>query len=975
MKTQHYSKGTLYVSSMGRFSKKKKGSKGIGLLSALFMLLFCSNLTIAQVSGVVLSESGETLIGANVIEKGSGNGTVTDVDGRFTIDVSVGTVLEISYTGYRNQEAVAANDMRILLAEGTLLDEVVVTGVLDPRTKMSASVAISTLNAEQLQAIVPNSAADMLKNLPGVYVNTASGEIGNSIYTRGLSAGSSTRDGNFRYVSMQEDGLPVIGFTGGINPDMYLRADITIARIEAVRGGSAAILGPNAPGGIFNYISKTGGDEFAGEISLRGGLEGNGKNPYFRTDVNIGGPLSQDKTWTYNLGGFYRNADGPKYPGYKLSYGGQLKGNILKKYDSGSLKITMKYLNDHTAPFEYTPTINFDAPEVAPGFDNTTSLLIQPQQFSVPSSTTQIGHPLDFDSEKVYGFDEFAAGLHWNQDLGNGWRTSVNTRYSSKETIRNTTAVVSPVQVLAPGFPFFWAFSGNFFQFGTYEFYNTQTGQSYGTVTQGPPMGGPFPTFTNNNLRLPGSDLLENVLLYNPAIYEVMPMDDWVSQVMIAKELDDMTFTGGLYYANTNVSSVNYVSLAASGGTYTDQPQGIGMRYTDFAGNESDATTSTGLFGVGGGIFGPNQMEANVQQTALFFGHNWDISNQLNLDWGVRFENFSINESFTTPSPDTYPEGSGGADGDITTRYDNNRWTLNPEQSFKQEISFSETFSYSFGLNYLINDKFAIYGRYSTGRKTPDLSFYFNVGILADVPNYDLKPEQISSAELGLKYRTGKANLFVTPFYSKLSNLPIYLTFQDDTSPTLDFYVPELLFKAYNSYGVEIEGNFLLSDNFSIRGVMTLQDSNVPEYETWVEGEGPADDKKQKFEDTKNAHVGNMIMISPTYTSSKLRASLNYQYMGKRWANEVNAWQIPAFHSVDFNLGYAISRKLDIAVNINNVFNTYGIMAWEGPGNFTEANNVENFTSDAVAANPNAVFTTQSIMPRAFFLTLGYKFQ
>jgi len=49
-------------------------------------------------------------------------------------------------------------------------------------------------------------------------------------------------------------------------------------------------------------------------------------------------------------------------------------------------------------------------------------------------------------------------------------------------------------------------------------------------------------------------------------------------------------------------------------------------------------------------------------------------------------------------------------------------------------------------------------------------------------------------------------------------------------------------------------------------------------------------------------------------------------------------------------------------------------MAWEAPGNFTEANNVGNFTPEAAAANPNAVFTTQSIMPRAYYLTAGYKF-
>jgi len=260
------------------------------------------------------------------------------------------------------------------------------------------------------------------------------------------------------------------------------------------------------------------------------------------------------------------------------------------------------------------------------------------------------------------------------------------------------------------------------------------------------------------------------------------------------------------------------------------------------------------------------------------------------------------------------------------------------------------------------------------GAKHQDLSFYFNAGILDEVPNYDLQPEEITSIELGFKFRTEKANLFVTPFYSKLSNIPIYLTFQDDTSPNLDFYVPELLFKEYNSYGVEIEGNVVLSDNFRLRGVITLQDSNVPSYETWVEGEGPADDTRQTFEDTKNSNVGNMVMLTPTYTTGKFRASLNYQFMGERWANEVNAFKLPSFHAVDLNLGYAISKNFDVSVNINNLFNTYGIMAWEGPGNFTEANNIENFTADRIAENPNAVFTTQSIMPRAYFTTLTYRF-
>ena len=90
---------------------------------------------------------------------------------------------------------------------------------------------------------------------------------------------------------------------------------------------AASILGNNAPGGIYNYVSKVGGHEFEAEIQSKFGLEGNGKNPYYRTDLNVGGPLVKGGTITYNIGGFWREADGARYPGYKMNKGGQLKAS------------------------------------------------------------------------------------------------------------------------------------------------------------------------------------------------------------------------------------------------------------------------------------------------------------------------------------------------------------------------------------------------------------------------------------------------------------------------------------------------------------------------------------------------------------------------------------------------------------------------------------------------------------------------
>lgn len=84
------------------------------------------------VSGIVKDENGEPIIGANVIEKGTANGTVTDMDGKYTLEVSSSTVvLQLSYIGYLTKEVITTNksNITIVLKEDTLaLEEIVVIG-------------------------------------------------------------------------------------------------------------------------------------------------------------------------------------------------------------------------------------------------------------------------------------------------------------------------------------------------------------------------------------------------------------------------------------------------------------------------------------------------------------------------------------------------------------------------------------------------------------------------------------------------------------------------------------------------------------------------------------------------------------------------------------------------------------------------------------------------------------------------------
>ena len=105
------------------------------LFLSLFALLTCTVMHAqSEISGTVVDATGETVIGATVMEKGTSNGTITDFDGNFTIKVNEGTILVISYIGYQTLEVTAQQGMKVTLKDDAeVLQEVVVTGYTTQR--------------------------------------------------------------------------------------------------------------------------------------------------------------------------------------------------------------------------------------------------------------------------------------------------------------------------------------------------------------------------------------------------------------------------------------------------------------------------------------------------------------------------------------------------------------------------------------------------------------------------------------------------------------------------------------------------------------------------------------------------------------------------------------------------------------------------------------------------------------------------
>lgn len=916
-----------------------------------------------NLSGKVTGTNGAPLASATVKIKGTNKATRTNEQGEFVFQnlSSANVTLVISYIGYGDKEikiAEGQSSAGIIMLEEKIAEaeEIVVTGVFDKRKKMEASVAITTLNDKQISKLIPASAADLLKNVPGVYVNSALGEIRNTVYSRGVSVGSNDGASGYYYVSMQEDGLPVTNATyGNYGPDYFLRPDATLGKLEAVKGGTASILGANAPGGIFNYIMKEGGNKTAGEVVTKYGLEGNGRNNFYRTDFNVGGPLGHN--WYWDAGGFYRYAEGARNPGYAMNRGGQFRANVIKKYSRGSLKLYAKYLNDHNGWFEFTPTVGYSDPKPAAGFTEYSSVLMPSIQQNVP--VNQTGQFVTYNNRDLIHSIDKSVGLNWEQRFGTGWTFNNAMRYSDKRALWNTNAVVYPV---AMDDLVTYAILGLLGAPGTYSIRSQSTGTELASITSYSGYD-----FNVNHSELPGSEVSKNSLFFEPVFFVDNKVKEFLDQFSLTKKLKSMSFTFGGFYGHSKVDRLNSFGGVALG-TIQDKPELVTITRTNPDGSIAMVTNSNGVTGVGGG--GASYANAAQSQLALFFGHNWQIVPALNLDWGVRYESMQV-KGYNKPSV-ANTDAAGGLDGNPLTLYDNGYGTTPNTFNFNNTVN---TFSYSAGLNYKINNHFSLYGRYSEGNKAPDLDMYFSA--TTDYLSKTLKPlaQKVRQMEFGVKAKTGSLNLFVTPFYSVLSNVAGVQNFQNADQT---FYSPPTVYNKYRTFGVELEADYGFTKNFNVRGVLTLQKSKAVDYTVWLaNGLGPEDDSLVSFSGNEVDNIARTIMnITPSYNLDKFYAQLTWAFMGKRQANVANAFKLPSFSQFNFSTGYDVTKDFRLGFVINNLFNTYGVMSWSRPGTFLAALDRQGFTKEMYdeAVKNNTPYSTVSIPARSYFLTATFKF-
>ena len=223
------------------------------ILTLFFVLSFVafsmSAFSQQTASGIVKDADGEPVVGASIVEQGTSNGTISDFDGHFSLQVKTGAKLEVSYIGYTSQVLAAAQNMTVILQEDAqMIEEVIVTGYTTQR-KADLSGAVSVMD---MSKPLSESSATMLTSmqgrLAGVQITTdeSPGGGGSSIRIRGMSTVNSNSP---LYVI---DGIASAENLNSLNPN-------DIESIQVLKdASSASIYGSRAANGVIIITTKHG---------------------------------------------------------------------------------------------------------------------------------------------------------------------------------------------------------------------------------------------------------------------------------------------------------------------------------------------------------------------------------------------------------------------------------------------------------------------------------------------------------------------------------------------------------------------------------------------------------------------------------------------------------------------------------------------------------------------------------------------
>ncbi|NOW48431.1 outer membrane receptor protein involved in Fe transport [Novosphingobium sp. SG751A] len=896
-------------------------------------------------------------------------------------------------------------------------EEIIVTGVLRDTMASKAPISSTTVGEEKIQTTVPLSAADLLTEIPGVVVNSDAGEAKATVFARGLSNGTDASTYGYYWTTMMEDGLPLTPAPySNFQPDMFLRADVTIKRVQAVRGGSAAITGPNAPAGLFNYISKNGMTDPGGQVIVRLGNEGDG-NLYQKYDAYYGWH-NDDKTLAWSVGGDYRHGYGYRSIAYPMNYGGQIKANMNYSYNSdwgsGGLLVSFKYLDDHTGTNDtFRPiTIGFNDPQFLPGFGRDVNYL----------PTGDLAHTVPFGSDGSRNWDpsnfshekSFAGTIKWDHTFNNGLKLSNNLRIQNN-SVEHTYATDFAYQSLlnsATWTTMGTAAAGLSNTPGYFTLTNRSTGQVLARVYRitSASQNGVCVTAVTNGYCMDRNtpNLLPNQTLVNQAPIDssnlilmtgtsnssgIINSRDITDLFTLTKDFGKVTITAGVYFNQTSFSR----DFAYGGRAILplqNQPTTLGVAFTTTttstaggaAGTTYQITDPTGYGALGSSVGLTLRDRAHVREISPLLGITWEANSHLLLDAGARltmYRGWGENNRFVT-NPNAATRSFGGVDGTATTIYDNVYAvdTAAGHFPFDKSITYAQ---FTGAASYLFSPRFSMFARFTLGKKNND-AFWDGFNVAQNlVDQFSLAPlPTLKSAELSFQWRNRWLQFNPVFYFTDLNNVPVRRNDGFLADGVTRYTTPPFM-AHYQSYGIELDNTVRVAKWLNFRNVLTVQRSlslsfpsislgtcnGVPTATTCPGGIQPQDDDTATYSSGPQPLAADLVYNgTANLRFGRFGAYYRFRYIGSRPVTIRNTFRLAPQKLSDMGVTYNVNDRLTLQFNVNNLFNdasptkvgTVGTI----PSNMTEA--------DFIAQYPNALSTVQVNAPRSFFFTASARF-
>lgn len=750
------------------------------------------------------------------------------------------------------------------------------TGVAKGRDVLDAAISTSAVSAEEVQELGANSVAEIVRNIPGVRVEAAGGVANNSYTIRGLPLASS----GSKYLQFQEDGLPVLEFGdfSFFGADVFIRPDMNLAAVEAIRGGSSSTFASNSPGGVINFISKTGEVE-GGAIQASVGVD----YDLYRLDFDYGGRISP--TLRYHVGGFYREGEGPRETGFTAYRGGQIKANITKEFDGGYIRLHGKYLDDRVPAYVEAP-LRVTGTNEDPQFESLTNFDIQGDTLLSPHVANLVS--LDGDNERrrydmrdgVHPLVK-AIGLEAKFDIGE-WTVTERFRFAdmSGDVLVNFPLRTAPASMLAqmlagPGARLSYASGPN-------------VGQA---ITD--------PAALNGNGLLTWS-LFQTV--------HINSLDNMTNDLRASRVWDlgrgKLTFTAGFYKSRQELDT-DWMFTSV----ITDVRGGGELSLIDLTTATGIPQTQEGVFayGVGSAVY-RRKYDVAFSTNAPYGSLNYHIG-KVAIGASVRYNSGSTKGSVFGA------DLGGGRTG--MRPYDIDRdGVISPAESRTAVIPLTtpapvdfdyDYISYSGGINYRISEPLAVFARYSRGGRAAADRVLFSPAvdnITGGMPNPSDGYDIVKQAEGGVKYRQQNLTLNLTGFWAKTDERNVQVNSAPDGSVQV-----ERIFRTYRAYGLEAEGSYQRGP-FSVTAGATYTNASIIDdvFNPAVIGNTPR-------------HQPDLIFqVTPQVETERFTIGANFVGTTESFAQDSNQLRLPGYTLVNGFAQFRLNENVQLALIGNNLF-------------------------------------------------------